>query len=71
MKSVFESLSNEILLIIFSYLFTYDIYRAFYHMNNIRMRQLFTSSRRSLDVRSMRYNQLTEFLKSCENGTMD
>lgn len=65
-KSTFESLPNELLLIIFSYLSLLDVHRAFHNVNNVRMKQLLTSLRRSLNVNSMRYVQMTEFLNLCE-----
>jgi hypothetical protein len=63
-KSTLESLPNELLLIIFSYLSSFDLFQAFLDLKNARIKHLLTSIRHSLDVSSMHYNRLRQFLSS-------
>jgi hypothetical protein len=63
-KSILESLPNELLLIIFSYLSSFDLFQAFVDLKNTRIENLLTSTRHSLDVSSMHYNQMRQFLSS-------
>lgn len=64
MKNTFESLPNEVLLIIFSYLSSFDLCQAFLDLKNTRIKHLLTCIRHSLDVSSMHYNLLRKFLNS-------
>ena len=66
-KTIFESLPNELLLIIFSYLSSFDLCQTFLHLNNVRIQYLITKIRHSLDVSLMHYNQLHQWL----NNTQD
>ncbi len=66
-KSTFESLPNELLLMIFSYLSSYDLFRAYLDVKNARIEYLLTSIRHSLDVSSMHYGQLHQFLSNINN----
>lgn len=68
-KSTLESLPNELLLIIFKYLSSFDLCQAFLDVKNVRIERLLTSLRHSLDVSSMHYSQLCEFLTSSDNNT--
>jgi hypothetical protein len=68
-KSTLESLPNELLLIIFGYLSSFDLCRAFLNVRNARIERLLTSIRHSLDVSSMYYNQLRQFLSSSNDDT--
>lgn len=63
-KSTLESLPNELLIVIFSYLSAFDLYLAFNGIENVRIKQLFTSLRRLLDVSTMHYGEIIEFLNS-------
>jgi hypothetical protein len=66
-KSTFESLPNELLLIIFSYLSSFDLCQAFLYLNNARIQYLLTSIRHSLNVSLMHYDQLHLWLNSNQN----
>jgi hypothetical protein len=66
-KSTLESLPNELLLVIFSYLSSYDLCRAYLDVKNARIEHLLTSMRHSLDVSSMHYGQLHQFLSNINN----
>ncbi|CAF1632611.1 unnamed protein product [Rotaria magnacalcarata] len=68
-KSTFESLPNEILLIIFRYLSSFQLCQAFLHVKNSRIEHLLTSIRHSLDISSMHYDQLYQFLSNINNDT--
>ncbi|UJR35439.1 hypothetical protein I4U23_028196 [Adineta vaga] len=63
-KNTFESLPNELFLIIFSYLSSFDLCQAFLDINNARIQSLLTSIRHSLDVSLMHYDQLHLWLNS-------
>jgi hypothetical protein len=66
-KSTFESLPNELLLIIFSYLSSFDLCQAFLYINNIRIQSLLTSIRHSFNINFMHYEQLHLWLNSNQN----
>jgi hypothetical protein len=66
-KSTFESLPSELLLMIFSYLSSYDLCRAYLDVKNARIEHFLTSMRHSLDVSSMHYGQLHQFLSNINN----
>lgn len=68
-KSTLESLPNELLLIIFSYLSSFDLCRTFLDMKNVRIERLLTSIRHWLDVSSMNCSQLHQFLSSSDDIT--
>jgi hypothetical protein len=68
-KSTFESLPNELLLVIFRYLCSFDICQAFLDLKNARIEHLVSSIRHSLDVSSMTYDQLCQFLNDINNDT--
>ncbi|CAF0927559.1 unnamed protein product [Adineta steineri] len=63
-KSTFESLPNELLLIIFSYLSSFDLCQTFLYINNIRIQSLLTSIRHLFNVNLMHYDQLHLWLNS-------
>lgn len=56
--STFESLSNELLLLIFNYFSSLDLYRAFFDIKNVRIKHLLYSMKYSLNVSLMRHKQL-------------
>jgi len=66
-KSTFESLPNELLLIIFSYLSSFDLCQTFLYINNTRIQSLLTSIRHSFNVNFMHYDQLHLWLNSNQN----
>ncbi|CAF3913698.1 unnamed protein product [Rotaria sp. Silwood1] len=66
-KSTLESLPNELLLIIFSYLSSFDLCQAFLCLNNARIQHLLTSIRHSFNVNLMHYDQLHLWLNSNQN----
>jgi hypothetical protein len=66
-KSTLESLPNELLLIIFSYLSSFDLSQAFLYVNNARIQHLLTSIRHSFNVNLMHYDQLHIWLNSNQN----
>ncbi|CAF3626498.1 unnamed protein product [Rotaria sordida] len=68
-KSTLESLPNELLLMIFGYLSSFDLCQAFLDVKNARIEHLLTSIRHTLDVSSMHYNQLRQFLSNINNDT--
>ncbi|CAF2067975.1 unnamed protein product [Rotaria magnacalcarata] len=68
-KRTFESLPNEILLIIFRYLSSFQLCQAFLYVKNSRIEHLLTSIRHSLDVSSIHYDQLYQFLSNINNDT--
>ena len=61
-KSTLESLPNELLLNIFSYLSSFDLCQSFVDVNNSRIRNLVTSIRHSINVDLIRYGQFHEWL---------
>jgi hypothetical protein len=68
-KNTLESLPNELLLIMFGYLSSFDLCRAFLEVKNARIQRLLTSIHHSLDVSSMHYNQLRQFLSNNNDFT--
>jgi hypothetical protein len=66
-KSTFESLPNELFLIIFSYLSSFDLCQAFLYINNARIQCLLTLIPHSLNVNLMHYGQLHLWLNSNDN----
>ncbi|CAF1988067.1 unnamed protein product [Rotaria magnacalcarata] len=68
-KSTLESLPNEVFLIIFGYLLSFDLCQAFLDVKNARIEHLLTSMRHSLDVSSMHYDQLCQFLSERNDHT--
>jgi hypothetical protein len=66
-KSTLESLPNELLLIIFSYLSSFDLCQAFLYLNNARIQHLLTSIHHSFNVNLMHYDQLHLWLNSNQN----
>ncbi|CAF1587204.1 unnamed protein product [Rotaria magnacalcarata] len=68
-KSTLESLPNEVFLIIFGYLSSFDLCQAFLDVKNARIEHLLTSMRHSLDVSSMHYDQLCQFLSERNDHT--
>ncbi|CAF1597275.1 unnamed protein product [Rotaria magnacalcarata] len=66
-KSALESLPNELLLIIFSYLSSFDLCQTFLYLNNARTQHLLTSIRRSFNTNLMHYDQLHLWLNSNQN----
>jgi hypothetical protein len=69
-KSTLESLPNELLLKIFSYLSSFDLCQAFFDLKNVRIQHLLTCISHSFDVSLMHYNQLRRFLLSNNNDFM-
>jgi hypothetical protein len=69
-KSTLESLPNELLLKIFSYLSSFDLCQAFLDLKNVRIQHLLTSINHSFDVSLMHYNQLRQFLLNNNNDFM-
>jgi hypothetical protein len=69
-KSTLESLPNELLLKIFSYLSSFDLCQAFLDLKNVRIQHLLTSISHSFDVSLMHYNQLRRFLLINNNDFM-
>ncbi|CAF4217657.1 unnamed protein product, partial [Rotaria sordida] len=63
-KITFESLPNELLLMIFSYLSFIDLCQLFLDLKNARLERLLTSKYYSLDLSSIYFNQLRQFLSS-------
>ncbi len=63
MTLTFESLPNEIWLMIFGYVSSWQIWRAFFGINR-RLNQLFTSGiiRHTIDLRDISYSQIIELL---------
>ncbi|CAM4749867.1 unnamed protein product [Rotaria magnacalcarata] len=59
-KSTIESLPNEIWLIIFSYLSSFDICQAFLDIKNTRIEHLLTSMHHILYANSMHYDQVRQ-----------
>ncbi|CAF4375135.1 unnamed protein product, partial [Rotaria magnacalcarata] len=66
-KSTLESLPNELLLIIFSYLSSFDLCQAFLYLNNARIQHLLTSIRHSFNFNLWHYDQLHLWLNSNQN----
>lgn len=66
-KSTLESLPNELLLIVFGYLSSFDLYRAFLDVKNARIERLLTSIRHTLDLSALHYDQLRQFLSSSDH----
>lgn len=63
-KSTLESLPNELLLLIFHYLSSFDLCRTFFEVRNARIQHLLTSMHHYFDVSLMRYNELHQFLSN-------
>lgn len=63
-KSTFESLPNELLLLIFRYLSSSDLCRTFLDIANVRIQQILTSMRHSFDVSFMHYDEIGQFLSN-------
>jgi hypothetical protein len=57
-KSTLESLPNELLILIFSYLSSFDLCQSFLYLNNNRIEHLLISIRHSFNVNFMYYDQL-------------
>ncbi|CAF1359079.1 unnamed protein product [Rotaria magnacalcarata] len=68
-NATFESLPNEVLLIIFGYLSTFDLCEAFLNVKNVRIENLITSIRHTLDVSLMHYDKLRQFLSKINEYT--
>jgi hypothetical protein len=66
-KSTLESLPNELLLIIFSYLSSFDLCQALLYLNNTRIQHLLTWIRHPFNVNLMHYDQLHLWLNSNQN----
>jgi hypothetical protein len=66
-KTRFESLPNELLLIIFSYLSPFDLCQTFLDLNNARIQCIITSIRHSFDVSLMHYNQFHQWLNNSQD----
>ncbi|CAF0741242.1 unnamed protein product [Adineta steineri] len=66
-KNTFESLPNELWLIVFSYLSSFDLCQTFLYINNNRIQSLLTSIRHSLNVNFVHYDQLHLWLNSDQN----
>ena len=58
----FESLPNEIILLVFEYLSLFDLYQAFYHLINTRLVRLLFAKRHSLVTGSLRCEQMCRLL---------
>ena len=58
----FESLPNEIILLLFEYLSLFDLYQAFYHLDNTRLVRLLLAKRHSLVTGSLRCEQMSRLL---------
>ena len=63
-RNTLESLPNEVLLFVFTYLSSFDLCQAFLEVKNDRFKHLLITLRHSLDVSSLRYNVLRQFLYS-------
>ncbi|UJR31599.1 hypothetical protein I4U23_019085 [Adineta vaga] len=63
-KTTFDSIPNELLLIIFSYLSSFDLCQAFLDLKNARIQYLLTSIQHSLNFSLMHYKQLYHWLSS-------
>jgi hypothetical protein len=72
MALTFESLPNEIWLIIFTYLSSRHIWRAFFDINR-RLNQLLTSDiiRHTIDLKGISYSELVELLEDGDNNSHD
>ncbi|CAF3917769.1 unnamed protein product [Adineta steineri] len=66
-KSTLESLPNELWLIIFSYLSSFDLCQTFLYINNTRIQSLLTSIHHYLNVNFIHYDQLHLWLNSDQN----
>ena len=66
-KSTFESLPNEILLMRFSYLSSFDLCQTFLYIINSRIQYLLTSIHHSFNVHFMHYDQLHLWLNNNPN----
>ncbi|CAF1630980.1 unnamed protein product [Rotaria sp. Silwood1] len=66
-KSTLESLPNELLLIIFSYLSSFDLYQAVLYLNNACIQHFLILIRHSFNVNLMHYDQLHVWLNSNQN----
>lgn len=69
-RSTLESLPNELLLAIFSYLSSFDLCQAFLDLENTRIEHLLTSMRHTLDVSEMNFGQLCRFLNDINQGSI-
>ncbi|CAF4000400.1 unnamed protein product [Rotaria sordida] len=72
MTLMFESLSNEIWLIIFNYLSSRHIWRAFVGINK-RLNQLLTSDLicHTIDLKDLSYSEIVELLEDRDNNSYD
>jgi hypothetical protein len=61
-RCTFESLPNELILLVFEYLPLLDLYQAFYHIANVRLVRLFLSKRHPFVVGSLRCGQMCRLL---------
>jgi hypothetical protein len=56
--STFESLSTELLLYIFSYLSSFDLFNGFSHMNNKRLQQIIHCQSFTLNTKLISYSKM-------------
>jgi hypothetical protein len=68
-NNTLESLPNEILLIIFNYLTSFDLCRAFIDVRNARFERLLACIHHSLNVSSIRCEQMRRFLARSNGDT--
>lgn len=68
-KSTFESLPNELLLLIFRYLSSFDLCRTFLEIRNARIQHLLASMRHSFDVGLIHYNEFRQFLSNINDDS--
>jgi hypothetical protein len=68
-NNTLESLPNELLLIIFSYLTSFDLCRAFIDVKNARFERLLACIQHSLNVSSLRCEQMRRFLARSNGDT--
>ena len=61
-RCTFESLPNELILLVFEYLPLFDLYQAFSHIGNARLVQLFLSKRHLFVVGSLRCGEMYRLL---------
>jgi hypothetical protein len=61
-RCTFESLPNELILLVFEYLPLLDLYQAFYHIANARLVRLFLSKRHPFVVGSFRCGEMCRLL---------
>ena len=60
--SSFESLPNEIILLVFKYMSLFDLYQVFYYLNSTRLVQLLFAKQHSLVVGSLLLEQMCRLL---------